>query len=86
MYVAWARVLGREFDLLVKEAAQNHRTLLDVYGATDPAEFFAVATEAFFEKPRQLRSKHAALYDQLRLFYRQDPAVPAPCATSRRER
>jgi Mlc titration factor MtfA (ptsG expression regulator) len=68
-------VLGAEFDQLVRDAEGNHRTLLDRYGATNPAEFFAVATEAFFEKPRQLRSTHRALYDQLQQFYRQDPAA-----------
>lgn len=56
MYVAWARVLGHDFDELVRETAHRRRTLLDRYGATNPAEFFAVATETFFEKPRQLRS------------------------------
>lgn len=74
MYVAWARVLGHEFDRLVRETQQHHRTLIDRYGATSPAEFFAVATEVFFEKPRQLRSKHPELYAQLRQFYQQDPA------------
>ena len=42
--------------------------------ATDPAEFFAVATECFFEKPRPLRQKHPELYDELKRFYQQDPA------------
>jgi Mlc titration factor MtfA (ptsG expression regulator) len=77
MYVAWARVLGREFDQLVHDAERNHRSLIDRYGATNPAEFFAVATETFFEKPRQLRAKHQDLYQQLQLFYRQDPAALA---------
>src|SRR2546429_5297556 len=49
------------------------RIFLDEYGATNPAEFFAVATECFFEKPRQLKKKHPALYDELKRFYRQDP-------------
>jgi Mlc titration factor MtfA (ptsG expression regulator) len=75
MYVAWARVLGHDFDQLVRDTQQNHRTLIDHYGATNPAEFFAVVTETFFEKPRQLRSKHPALYSQLQQFYRQDPAA-----------
>jgi Mlc titration factor MtfA (ptsG expression regulator) len=75
MYVAWARVLGHEFERLVHDAQTRHRSLLDRYGATNPAEFFAVATETFFEKPRQLRAKHPALYEQLQLFYRQDPAA-----------
>ena len=74
MYVAWARVLGHDFDQLVHDTAHHHRTLLDRYGATNPAEFFAVATETFFEKPSQLRSKHPELYAQLQQFYRQDPA------------
>jgi Mlc titration factor MtfA (ptsG expression regulator) len=75
MYVAWARVLGHDFDRLVRDTERHHRTFIDRYGATSPAEFFAVATEIFFEKPRQLRSKHAELYAQLRDFYRQDPAT-----------
>ena len=73
MYVAWARVLGHDFDQLVRDTA-HHRTLIDRYGATNPAEFFAVATETFFEKPRALQSKHPELYSQLQQFYRQNPA------------
>jgi hypothetical protein len=49
-------------------------TFLDPYAATAPAEFFAVVTEAFFEKPRELELQHAALYEQLRRYYRVDPA------------
>jgi Mlc titration factor MtfA (ptsG expression regulator) len=75
MYVAWARVLGHDFDQLVRDTERHHRTLIDKYGATNPAEFFAVATEAFFEKPRPLRSRHPQLYLQLQQFYRQDPAA-----------
>jgi len=75
MYVAWARVLGHDFEELVSAIAHHHRTLLDHYGATNPAEFFAVATETFFEKPGQLRAKHPQLYEQLQQFYRQDPAA-----------
>jgi MtfA peptidase len=75
MYVAWARVLGHDFDQLVRGAHRHHGALLDRYGATNPAEFFAVVTETFFEKPRQLRAKHPDLYLQLERFYRQDPAA-----------
>ncbi len=74
MYVAWARVLGHDFDQFVRDTHRHHRTVLDRYGATNPAEFFAVATETFFEKPRQLRAKHPDLYLQLKDFYAQDPA------------
>jgi Mlc titration factor MtfA (ptsG expression regulator) len=80
MYVAWARVLGHDFDQLVRDAGRDHRTLIDRYGATSPAEFFAVATETFFEKPTQLRSKHPELYTQLQTFYQQDPAARAGTA------
>jgi len=48
--------------------------VLNHYGATNPAEFFAVATEAFFEKPRQLKTRHPELYEQLACYYEQDPA------------
>lgn len=74
MYVAWARILGKEYGQLLKDIELRHRTDIDAYGATSPAEFFAVVTECFFEKPVQLRRKHPELYEQLRLFYRQDPA------------
>lgn len=73
MYVAWARVLGHDYNELVRDTERNHRTLIDHYGATNAAEFFAVVTEAFFEKPAQLRNKHPDLYEQMKLFYRQDP-------------
>lgn len=72
-YVAWARILGDEFTALRAAAEHGQRTDIDAYGATNPAEFFAVVTEAFFERPAALRSKHPALYDELKLFYRQDP-------------
>lgn len=49
-------------------------TVLDTYGATNPAEFFAVVTEAFFERPRALRAKHPELYAELARFFRQDPS------------
>ncbi len=71
-YVAWARVLGHEFDALVA-STERHRAVIDRYGATNPAEFFAVVTETFFEKPRQLKDRHPELYEQLQQFYQQDP-------------
>ncbi|SIO58271.1 hypothetical protein SAMN05444166_5615 [Singulisphaera sp. GP187] len=72
-YVAWARVLGSEYEQLRADEQQQRKTVLDTYGATNPAEFFAVATECFFEKPVQLRKKHPALYEELKEYYRQDP-------------
>ncbi len=48
-------------------------TLLDTYGATNPAEFFAVSTEAFFERPCALRAQHPKLYRELQRYFLQDP-------------
>ncbi len=73
-YLPWARVLGAEYAHLIDELKHHHRTDIDPYGATNPAEFFAVVTECFFEKPRQLQRRHPELYEQLKSFYHQDPA------------
>lgn len=73
-YIAWARILSAEFKELNEEWQHGHKSVMDQYGATNPAEFFAVATETFFEKPEQLKKKHPALYAELQLFYKQDPA------------
>jgi len=51
------------------------RTVIDPYASEDPAEFFAVLSEAFFTQPETVRSTYPALYDQLGLFYKQDPAA-----------
>jgi len=75
MYTAWAHVLGDEFTHLVDDVHEHRATDIDEYGATNPAEFFAVVTEMFFEKPKQLARRHPQLYQQLALFYRQDPAA-----------
>jgi Mlc titration factor MtfA (ptsG expression regulator) len=72
-YAAWARILGGEFRQLNSALEQNLETVLSDYGAKNPAEFFAVATECFFEKPRQLQERHPDLYAKLKEFYRQDP-------------
>ncbi len=74
MYIAWARVLSREYEQLIESIDQNRPTLLDHYGATNPAEFFTVVTEFFFEKPVELKKFHSELYEQLMLFYQTNPA------------
>jgi len=51
----------------------DKKTVIDSYGATNPAEFFAVSTETFFEKPKQLSKKYPELYDVLKDYYRLDP-------------
>lgn len=73
-YATWARVFTREFTTLIDDVRKGRRTVLDAYGTENPAEFFAVATEAFFEKPRQLKLKHPELFCQLQQYYCVDPS------------
>jgi len=72
-YVVWARVLSRDYEELRKKARRGRRTVIGHYGATNEAEFFAVLTETFFEKPRQLQTKHPELYEEIKDFYKVDP-------------
>jgi MtfA peptidase len=81
MYIAWARVLGAEYQHLLNDVSRRFETDLDVYGAKNPAEFFAVVTEYFFEDPHRLKQRHPELYDQLALFYQQDPMEQFPRTT-----
>lgn len=73
-YAEWRDVLSREYDTLRQQAEAGRRSTLDPYGAESPAEFFAVATEAFFEMPGTLRQRLPDLYHQLRRYYSLDPA------------
>ncbi len=75
MYRSWALVFSRDFECLQRKAANGRKTVIDEYGATNPAEFFATATEAFFEKPRQLKKKKPELYEQLRIYFKQNPVA-----------
>jgi Mlc titration factor MtfA (ptsG expression regulator) len=72
-YRSWSETLSRDFDLLRRDAWFGYRDVLDPYGATNPAEFFAVATESFFEQPHALASRHPALYAEFQAYYRVDP-------------
>ena len=72
-YRSWSEVLSRDFAALRHDAWFGHEDVLDHYGATNPAEFFAVATEAFFEQPHRLASRHPALYEEFLKYYRVDP-------------
>ena len=73
-YTSWAHVLGTEFEELSRRLHAGRSSDIDPYGATNPAEFFAVLTEMFFEKPHALKRRHAELYAELAEFYKQDPA------------
>lgn len=73
-YAPWTDVMSRSFEALRKKRRFERREVLREYGATNEAEFFAVATEAFFEKPLQMRRRHPELYEVLKSYYRSDPA------------
>lgn len=70
----WVEVMTEHFDQLGRDIDHDRHTLIDPYGSSEPAEFFAVATETFFELPRLLRDRHPELYGILRDYFRQDPA------------
>jgi hypothetical protein len=72
-YRSWSSVLARDYANLRAEAFFGESSVLDHYGATSPAEFFAVATESFFEQPWRLAARHPALYEEFLKYYRVDP-------------
>lgn len=74
-YKSWAHVFSKEFEELQEDAEQGRKSLLDHYGATNPAEFFAVATETFFERPKEMARHHKELYQQLKQYYKLDPSA-----------
>ncbi|MBS0354084.1 MAG: zinc-dependent peptidase [Proteobacteria bacterium] len=71
----WAAAFQPAFDDFCRRVDGGEDTLLDPYGTEHPAEFFAVMSEAFFETPGLLKSEYPAVYTQLSMFYRQDPAA-----------
>ena len=72
-YGAWGRVLSADYAQLCAKTTRGKQDVMDDYGATNPAEFFAVATETFFEKPRQLQKDHPKLYAELQGYYQVNP-------------
>ncbi len=73
-YGVWSRVFQHRYDELLDHLEAGRPSVLDEYGATNPAEFFAVATETFFERPRRLEREMPDLYAELSAFYGLDPA------------
>jgi Mlc titration factor MtfA (ptsG expression regulator) len=71
----WSEVCGREYNALRKDVGRARKTFLDAYGATNEAEFFAVATEQFFNRPERMQREEPDLYELLRDFYQQDTAA-----------
>lgn len=73
-YRRWHQVMTHEYEKLIDDSDHGRATLLDDYGCTNEAEFFAVAVECFFDKPRRMKRKHPDLYDVLADYFKQDPA------------
>ncbi len=71
---SFAEVFTQHYERHVNSVNRRRPVFFDEYGAEDPAEFFAVVTEAFFEQPRLFQPRHPALYDQFRAYFRQHPA------------
>jgi len=82
-FIAWARALGEDFEKFQRDIRHNRAEVLDEYGAVNEAEFFAVATECFFERAQELRRVYPRLYGELERFYQQDPAGFGPPAAGR---
>lgn len=74
-YERWSEVLSAQFAQLQHQVQRGQHSIFDEYGATNPAEFFAVASEVFFEKSHELQREHPNLYQQLALYYRVDPTI-----------
>jgi len=72
-YREWASAFHSAFAKFQRKVDRGKRTVIDPYGATNPAEFFAVLTETFYEKPHQLKKHYPEVYEQLREYYRVDP-------------
>lgn len=75
LFREWVDVCSKEYFLLQKRSSEGRKTLLDSYGAVNEAEFFAVATELFFNRPRLMKRERVELYNVLAAYYRQDTAA-----------
>ena len=71
---AWQAALNEAFEGFCDALERGRDTWLDPYAAEHPSEFFAVISEAFFQQPKETRRRYPDFYDQLKLFYKQDPA------------
>ncbi|MGI2147632.1 zinc-dependent peptidase [Shewanella baltica] len=72
-YSTWSEVLSKAFTQLQHSTNFGIPSIFNYYGATNPAEFFAVITEVFFEKPEDFYQQHPDLYRELSRFYQLDP-------------
>ena len=76
-YRDWVQTCSREYLRLKHDAEHGRKSFLNAYGATNEAEFFAVATEQFFDQPFLMIKNAPDLYRVLKEYYRQDPALRA---------
>ena len=74
-YAEWSEVFWDAYEELIERVDAVDPTLLDPYAASEPAEFFAVATETFFQCSIELKQTHPRIYEQLSKYYRVDPAT-----------
>jgi len=74
----WLAAWDAAYTEFCNQVDRGMDTVIDAYASEQPAEFFAVLSEAFFTSPRQVRSIYPDLYAQLALFYEQDPAARLP--------
>jgi len=72
---AWKRAFAEAYEGFCDSVDRGRDTWLDPYAAEHESEFFAVVSEAFFREGSATRRRYPDLYDQLKLFYRQDPAA-----------
>ena len=75
LYNQWVSTCSEEFFRLQDDSKKGKKTILDSYGAVHEAEFFAVATELFFDRPLLMQKKHPSLYAVLEAYYQQDTAT-----------
>ena len=74
-YRRWSQVLGAEFAALQQHPGGEEPPLISLYGAVNPAEFFAVVSEVFFEQPQRMAALHPELYAEFVRYYRLDPRL-----------
>jgi Mlc titration factor MtfA (ptsG expression regulator) len=75
---AWTRAFSAGFEAMQRYCDHGEDIGIDCYAASSPAEFFAVLSETFFERPDILRRRFGAIYEQMKLYYRQDPITRWP--------
>ena len=69
----WAEAFTAGFKDFQRKCKRRKRIGIDCYGASSPAEYFSVLSEVFFERPGIIKKYYPDVYEQLRLYYRQDP-------------